>query len=137
MLAAVRFGRKGNCADNFHSGGMGAVVDVETGKVTSTAVDMYHQRFAVHPDSEMNIVGFEIPEWEKVKEAALCAALVVPELKHVGWDVAVRKDGRVELIEGNCMPGYDMMQSPDQIGKRGRYEEYIPALKKNRSKVKK
>lgn len=137
MLAAVRFGRKGNCADNFHSGGMGAVVDVDTGKVTSTAVDMYHQRFAVHPDSKMDIVGFEIPEWEKVKDAAINAALVVPELRHVGWDVAVRKDGRIELIEGNCMPGYDMMQSPDQIGKRGRYEEYIPALKKIRSKTKK
>ena len=38
------------------------------------------------------------------------AALLVPELGYIGWDVAISDKGPV-IVEGNDIPGYDMPQN--------------------------
>ena len=129
-LATARFGRAGKCADNFHSGGVGAVVDIESGAIISEAIDMYHQRSAVHPDSGKEILGFQIPRWEEIKATVLSSALKYPEARHVGWDVALTSDGNIEYVEGNCLPGFDVMQSPDQVGRRAMYDRYLPEIER-------
>ena len=133
-LGNARFGRLGNDVDNFHSGGVSAVIDLETGKLTSDAINRAHVKVTHHPDSNMKFKGFQIPNFEECKKTVCEAALVVKELRHVGWDVAIAEDGHIELIEGNAFPNFDITQAADQIGKKDRYEKYIDELLKIKNK---
>ena len=128
LLTVARFGRAGNVVDNFHGGGVGAIVDIETGVIITEAINRGHLKDYVHPDSKKAILGFQYPEWEKVKKAVCEAALLTPNVRHVGWDVCVTENGEVEFVEGNSRPNFDVLQSPDQLGRRFRYEPYLPAL---------
>lgn len=130
LLGVARFGRSGNVVDNFHGGGVGAIVDVDTGIVISEAINQSHIRRPIHPDSKLPINGFKYPEWEKIKETAKRAALVVPQIRNIGWDFAVNKNGDVEIVEGNSRSGFDILQSPDQIGRKFLYDPYLAELEK-------
>ena len=130
MAAAGRFGRKGFVIDNFHGGGVSVVIDEKTGKVISQSIDKNHHRGLIHPDSEVVLLGFQYPVWDKVIDLAHKAALTVPEAKHIGWDICITKDGDVDLIEGNDHSAYYLMQAPDQIGRKPLYKELVPELEK-------
>lgn len=133
LAGIIRLGRKGNTVDNFHCGGITAVLDVEKGIVATEAINREHVRFTEHPDSKLPINGFKIPHWDKLVEALTDAATFVPTLRHIGWDVAITEEGNVELIEGNSWPNFDAVQTPDQIGKKHCYEKHINELKKLKS----
>ena len=135
VLTVARFGRNGNAADNFHAGGVGAIVDIDSGEITSEAIDRGHVRSACHPDSGLSILGFVYPEWEKLKAAVCEAASTIPEVRNIGWDVSVTKSGDIEFIEGNCMPNFDVLQSPDQVGRRFRYTPYLEEIERARGIV--
>ena len=68
---------------------------------------------------------------KEVKELVLKAAMVVPNVKYVGWDVAITPTGPV-IIEGNDYPGYDFWQqpehTPDKIGLLPYYKNLLPKL---------
>ena len=130
MATAGRFGRKGSVVDNFHGGGVGVVIDKNTGKVISTSIDRKHNRSIVHPDSKAVLLGLQYPEWDKVIDLAYKAALTIPEARHIGWDICITKDGNVDLIEGNDRTGYDLLQAPDQIGKKDLYAEIVSETEK-------
>lgn len=125
LLAVGRFGRAGNVVDNFHGGGVGAIVDVNTGVVMTDAINRNHVRSDIHPDSKLKILGFQYPKWDEVLETAKKAALVMPEIRNVGWDVTITKEGNVEIIEGNSRSGFDVLQSPDQTGRKHLYTPYL------------
>jgi len=128
--AGIRIGRKGYVIDNVSAGGLGAKINIETGKIETEGVDMFRDRYAVHPDTQAAIKDFQIPHWDKVKETVKAAAFVVPQVRYVGWDVAVTDKGTIEIIEGNTQPGFRMTQFIDQIGKKPLYEKHIRALEK-------
>lgn len=128
LLTVARFGRKGKAVDNFHGGGVGAIVDIDSGMIISEAINREHERSPFHPDSGKAILGFQYPEWEKVKAAVCDAATMLPQMRNIGWDVAVTKDGDIEFVEGNGRPNYDVLQSPDQIGRKFRYEPYLAEI---------
>lgn len=130
VLAVARFGRAGKAVDNFHGGGVGATVDIDTGQIVSEAINRAHLRSPFHPDSGMQILGLQYPEWEQVKKAVCESAKLLPEMRNIGWDVAVTAEGEIEFIEGNGFPNYDVLQSPDQVGRRFRYEPYLSAIEK-------
>ena len=132
--AIIRLGRKGKIADNFHHGGVGAQIDVETGIVTTTTINREGVREVVHPDSKLPVVGFQIPCWELVCERVKQAAMVCPEVRYVGWDVAVTADGGVVLVEGNDMADPDLGQMSDGVGKWPDFEPYILELEKLKKK---
>ena len=52
-------------------------------------------------------------------------AETIPEVRHIGWDVAFTSDNKIELIEGNAWPNFDITQAVDQKGKMHRYEKHI------------
>lgn len=128
MGAIFRMGRKGKVADNFHYHGIVAIVDVDTGIICTTGVDRDFKRYVVHPDSLKPIVGFIIPFWSEVLETVKKAAKVVPEVRYVGWDIAVGEDGQIIMIEGNKTPDQDVMQVPDQVGKWPIYKRLLAEL---------
>lgn len=125
MEGVLRIGRKGKFADNFHHNGIAALIDVETGLVKTTGVDRDFKRYVIHPDSGKPIVGFLIPEWDSIIETVVEAAKLVPDMRYIGWDVAVNKAHKIVLIEGNPGADPDVTQIPDQIGK---WPVFVPLL---------
>ena len=116
VAAALRLGRAGEAADNFHRRGIAAAIDAASGRVCSPGVDGEFHRFAVHPDSGQPIQGFAVPAWEQILSLARRAARVEPRARYVGWDVAVDEWGRPRLIEGNYAPDPDILQMPRRQG---------------------
>lgn len=125
MAAVLRIGRKGQVADNFHHYGIAALIDVETGIVKTTGVDRDFRRYVIHPDSEKTIVGFQVPEWDKVIKTVKEAAKVIPDMRYIGWDVAINAKHEIVLIEGNPGADPDICQIPDQVGKWNMFKKFI------------
>ena len=48
----------------------------------------------------MDILGFQVPQWDDVVQLVTEAAGVTPQLRYDSWDIAVTDRG-VLLIEGN------------------------------------
>lgn len=117
LYAAMRIGNGINPCDNFHQGGMGCSLDLETGKLVGHAVDKALNVFEAHPTSGIAFDGFQIPHWEKIKEMVLEAALVNERIHVVGWDVAVTEKGAT-FIEGNRRPGFDLVQVLSERGRK-------------------
>ncbi len=109
LYAAVRVGNGVNEVDNFHRGGMGISLDTKTGRLKGDAIDKDLRHFKKHPVSKTYFNNYEIPYWEETKKLVLKAALVNQNIKVVGWDVAITKNGPV-LVEGNRRPGFDIVQ---------------------------
>ena len=51
--------------------------------------------------------------FKEAKEMVLKAAMVVPQMRYVGWDVAVTPNGPA-IIEGNNYCAHDFWQLPGQ-----------------------
>ena len=131
-MANIRTGRKGKDVDNFHSGGLTAVIDPKTGIVTSDAIDLHHEFVAKHPDTGVIYKGFKVPCWDKLVKAIEKSGKLLPQMRHIGWDVAITSKGEIEFIEGNSMPNFDVAQAPDQVGKKHIYKKYIEELEKKK-----
>ncbi len=117
LYAAMRIGNGVNHCDNFHQGGMGCSLDIETGKLYGIAIDKDLNEFEVHPSSGVKFDGFQLPYWEEAKKMVLDAALVNEHIHVVGWDVAFTDEGPI-LIEGNRRPGYDLVQVLSDCGRK-------------------
>lgn len=128
MAALVRLGRKGEVVDNFHNYGIAALIDIETGIIKTTGVDREFKRYVVHPDSKKTIPGFRIPSWEKIVDVVIQAAGVIPEVRYVGWDLAIGRNSEIIMIEGNKSADHDVTQVTDQEGKWPLYENYVKEL---------
>ena len=127
--AAIRFGRKGSSMDNFHQGGICALVDPDSGIIISDAADRNGNRYEVHPDSGKRFRDFRIPEWSRIINKSTAAAATCKESNRlIGWDLAVTGDNSVDIIEGNSRPGFDILQVPDMTGRRAKYEKCVEGL---------
>ncbi len=119
VFCSVRIGAGDTIVDNLNSGGMAALVDENTGVITTDAADKNGVIYKNHPDTNTAICGFEIPDFEEGREMVKKAALLVSDIGYVGWDIAFSDKGAL-LIEGNHFPGHDIYQmpalTPDGIG---------------------
>ena len=102
-----RMGLPGSQVDNAHAGGVFATVDVDSGIVTTQGLNTKGESFIFHPASGKQIIGFQIPVWDKIIDVCRKAAALTPEAKIVGWDVAVTDKYEVVMIEGNHMPDFE------------------------------
>lgn len=109
LFAALRVGNGKNNVDNFHQGGMGILVDLDTGKLIGNAIDKDNNEYDRHPVSKIVFDGFQIPNWDYIKKMVLEAAKVNQNIHVVGWDVAITEEGAT-FIEGNRRPGFDLVQ---------------------------
>lgn len=100
--AVIRLGVN-NDVDNFHSGGIAVNIDVQTGKMCGNGFRLAPSDnvfFDRHPVTNIVFDGYQLPNWDILIEAVKNAALVIPEARTIGWDVAIIDSG-VSLIEGN------------------------------------
>lgn len=112
VAGCVRVSRSGNVVDNFNAGGLSGILDINTGKIVTDGYDKFRETFVTHPDTGTKFIGFEIPMWDEVVALVTEAAKVVPEVRYIGWDVAISKKYGPLLIEGNSYPGQDVTQYP-------------------------
>ena len=129
MGGLLRMGRKGKIADNFHHNGIVAYLDGDTGIVSTTGVDREYNRYIHHPDSGKQIVGFNVPVWDKIEKTIKEAAMVVPELRYIGWDVVITKNYEVAIIEGNSAAEPDGEQITTKEGRWPLYWKYLKEIK--------
>ena len=131
VYAHIRIGNSDRPVDNLHSGGMFAPIDLEKGVIQYPAYDKARQTYTQHPRTGTQIQGFPIPCWEEAKAMCLEAAQIIPQMRYVGWDVAITPDGPV-FVEGNNLPGYDIIQmpphTPDKIGMLPRFREFVKGI---------
>lgn len=112
--ATLRIGN-GGYVDNAGSGGIFASIDIDEGKLDSVAFDKTGKKFEKHPITKQTIKGFQIPLWSQVINLCKKAALKVPDVRTVGWDVALTEKGPI-LIEGNDRWSRAVWQLPKQKG---------------------
>ena len=121
--ALFRIGN-GTLVDNVHLGGMGCGVNIETGVVETTAYDKHFYPYINHPITHKRIIGFRIPQWELVKQFALDAAKVTPQLRYTSWDIAVTDNGPI-LLEGNWDAEFYAEQMIYNRGNKKRFVEKL------------
>lgn len=111
IFAFLRMGTGGKVVDNLNSAGIAAKIELKDGTIRTPAAGKDGTRYTTHPDTGAEIMGFTIPHWDQVLRATEEASAVIPQVRYVGWDVAVREND-VLLIEGNSYPGHDILQLP-------------------------
>lgn len=123
--AFIRMG-VGDCfVDNAHMGGLFAQINVETGMIESDGISTFGARYKAHPDTGKQIFEFQIPRWEEIKNNCIEASKVIPQNPIIGWDVVINRKGRIEFVEGNHGPDFDVMQSPLRIGVKHKLNECL------------
>ena len=122
FYAAARIGNGTAVVDNFHQGGVGVRIDMEKGTLIGNALSKDLEEVECHPASGVKFDGFKIPYWEEIKKMVCEAAMVNPDVKVVGWDVAISTKGPL-LIEANRRPGFDLVQVLENKGTKYMLEE--------------
>ena len=105
----LRTGRKGKVVDNAHSGGILWHINSLNGEITYGCHE-WGKKLLAHPDSKVTLTGQKIPRYSEAVETVKKAALLVPTVAQVGWDVVISDDG-IFLIEGNSGSGIWNMSS--------------------------
>lgn len=125
LAMAQKFGR-GAVSDQNAFGGFYAMLD-DDGRATGDGYDSNDRVYAEHPDSGIRIADFRLPMLDEVLRLVDRAACVVPEVRYVGWDVAVTPTGPV-LVEGNWAAGvYENKPSATGI-RTGHKARYLAAI---------
>lgn len=90
---------------NLHQRAIGAGIDMESGKITRAVVK--GTPITHHPDTGMNLIGFEIPGWQRVLElASRCGPAV--GLGYCGADIVLDVNDGPLVIEVNAHPGIEI-----------------------------
>jgi len=112
--SAHRFGtqRSSGPVDNVSSGGLCALVDLETG-VLADGVGLaefgHTERYDRHPDTGARITGTKVANWEMIRAGILDVAARLPFLPYVGWDVMTTDAGYL-IMEGNKQSDVGLLQ---------------------------
>lgn len=126
--ACLRAGGSGSCVDNFHKGGVGYPLDMETGIVSGLGRGVQGRPvFLRHPSTGHIMPGFQVPRWEELKERVRQAALS-SAVGYIGWDVAVTEDG-LEFVEGNVSTPDPVLIQLDDNGLYPRIKEFLQTAK--------
>lgn len=115
VACALRIGGDNAIVDNLHSSGICAHLDIDSGMIDASCIDNRLYQYLFHPKTGKQLVGFRVPNWDRLIRTVKEAAKEIPEVAYVGWDVAVLET-ETALIEGNHDPGHDVVQMIAQTG---------------------
>ena len=101
---SMRSGVGESFVDNWSAGGVSVGVDCEKGVLKKYAYDRKWRRFAAHPTSGTVFEDYPIPEWERVRAAAISIQKAFSFYRMVGLDLAIGPGGKPLLIEINGSP---------------------------------
>ena len=80
-------------------------VSIEYGVIEGPGINeiLDSNHYFYHPKCDKLMVGMSIPMWDKVLDVVTKAAKRIPQIRYVGWDIAVTNNS-IEIIEGNHNP---------------------------------
>lgn len=110
--AVLKIGNAGGIVDNLLAGGLVAGIDMRTGHLFPTARQRAifgQDEYEYHPDTGVAFAAVTIPFWNEVIDLVSKAAIELPHLPILGWDVAVTPTGPI-LVEANAYWGVTLMQ---------------------------
>lgn len=101
----------------------------DEGNVLGNVVDDECNIYKKHPVTGFKFKGAKIPHIDKALELVKSAAKLVPEMRWIGWDVAITEDGAA-IIEGNNYPSFGLHQfyllnDGEEIGKYKKIKEIL------------
>lgn len=112
VSAALRCSAGESVVDNKSAGGIVTGVDVATGILRADSSTRDGRTFMRHPHTGVVLPGIELPLWDAVLDLVYRAAKALPQMRLVGWDVAITEAGPL-LVEGNTQSGTRIMQHGD------------------------
>ena len=88
--------------------------------------------YYTHPLTGVALVGAKIPFCKESAELVKQAAMRIPELGYIAWDVALTEKGPI-IIEANHFPGHDIYQfqvhlGADKIGLAPRFDKAVEGI---------
>lgn len=119
IKAILRAGVGDSVVDNYCQGGSIYEVDLQTGLVCTFGQSKNNSKSYIHPGTDIVMLGYKIPNWDIVISECERAAEQLPQIRIIGWDVAITDDG-IELIEGNHNPDYELLEF---LGSTGYYQK--------------
>ena len=99
---SIRVGRGNSIVDNAGRGGIAMVVDIKSG-LSFAAGDESRHFYSVHPNTNVPLIGFQIPQWKELCELVKKMAGECPDCHIMGWDMAFSDKGWV-VVEVNYGP---------------------------------
>jgi hypothetical protein len=115
LRAAMKFPVGTAGVDNYVAGSIAAPVDLASGTIGRGIAKFDWEWRSSLPDSGKRFEGMVVPLWNEVQAVCRRVAMSMPDLRSVGWDVAVTPSG-VRIIEGNCSWGTGLVQRPHSSG---------------------
>ena len=109
LYCVIRLGSGGRQIDNASAGGIFVRVNLETGELYDTAQAFDQSTCTAHPDSGFVFKGTLMKTWQVVRPFTLAAARKFREIRFLGWDIAVTKNGPA-VIEFNNKPDFAGIQ---------------------------
>lgn len=100
LLTFLRMGVANSVVDNGGAGGIMANVNIDSGIVDSKGMDFTGAKYAIHPDTNIPIIGYQIPQWLEAKELIAQLAKHIEGTTFISWDIAFSKNGWC-LVEAN------------------------------------
>lgn len=117
LFPRLRMGGNNSLVDNYSAGGVTALIDLDSGVIQGGGVSKSGKIHKCHPDTKEIIEGYKMPEWEKAIALVKELAMIVPEQRYVGWDLAYTDNGWI-MIEGNSYGQFSSVQTMSQGGVR-------------------
>ena len=109
-FATHRFGTsKTGGVDNASSGGIFAMIDINSGVIGDAKKFNDNTLFEVHPDSKSKIKGVKIPNWDTILNEIKKVASKLSYIPFIAWDIVVTEEG-FEVIELNPSCSLELFQ---------------------------
>lgn len=119
--AALRMGVGKSIVDNAGSGGIFCHINHSYGFVDSYGKDYLGNKYIYHPDTKIELLGFNIPEWDELQTQVKKAAQVLDGATVISWDWAYSKSGWV-MLEANDVGEPLLIQNHEQGNKNVLHE---------------
>lgn len=103
FMAYLRIGYGGGVSDNASDTRIAVLIDIETGQAADRGVMIDAQgakQITAHPETNVAFHAIRIPFWSDCLQLIKTAHRALPQLRTVGWDIALTPEGPA-LVEGN------------------------------------
>jgi len=112
----MKVGRAGSFIDNGGAGGILVSIDPVTGKLNSHGCDENGVIYEKHPNSGIEFMGYQLPDWEQAIKLGEELSNKVPGLSYIGWDITYTADNKWIVVEGNAKTQFFGQQCTTNIG---------------------
>ena len=119
----IKVGLNGTFVASAVLNGFDAEIDPKTGVVITEGYQESGHTYAIHPDSDITIKGFQIPKWTEMVELVDKLMAELPQYGYIGWDLVLTPKGWC-VMEGNYYADF-MFQLIHKRGFKKEFEELI------------